>query len=237
VDLGVALNPQKLNDAGQYVGSSGFDVTFEGRTDHVVHPVVGSGGGFSDLGTIDGLVGNGVGFGINNAGDVVGYSQTAAGYHAFLYAGGLMNDLNSFLGFGTCWKLQTATAISDSGHIAGMGYPASDPYYLHGFLLTPSRLTGVAGARQLPSKFRLYQNYPNPFNPATTIQYELPKFSHVSLKLYNVLGQQVAVVANSDETPGVHSVRFDGASLPSGVYFYRLQTERFAATKKMILMK
>ena len=236
-DLGVDFIPQRFNDAGFYVGNASFNVGFDGTTTSASHPVLGSGGGYSDLGTPDQLAGIGIALGVNNMGDVVGWTVTGAGWHAFLYSAGLMSDLNALLGFGTCWTLQTASAISDSGHIAGAGRPAADPGRLHGFLLTPSAPTGVLSARQLPSRFDLYQNYPNPFNPATTIRYELPKFSHVSLKLFNVLGQQVAVLANSHEAPGVHSVKFNGGGLPSGVYFYRLHAGDFVSTKKLVLMK
>lgn len=88
-----------------------------------------------------------------------------------------------------------------------------------------------------PTTYALDQNYPNPFNPATTIQYDLPRKSGVSLTVYNALGQQVASLVNSEEEAGSHAVRLDGNSLASGVYFYRLVAGDFVATRKLVLMK
>jgi len=89
----------------------------------------------------------------------------------------------------------------------------------------------------LPSKFELQQNYPNPFNPATTIRYGLPARSHVSLSVFNTLGQQVATLVNEIQDVGYYDVRFDASSLASGVYFYRLQAGGFVATKKLLSVK
>ncbi|MBK7256230.1 MAG: T9SS type A sorting domain-containing protein [Ignavibacteriae bacterium] len=88
-----------------------------------------------------------------------------------------------------------------------------------------------------PSGFTLRQNYPNPFNPSTTIRYGLPIRSHVSLTVYNTLGQGVATLMNGEQDPGYHEVRFDGSTLPSGVYFYRLQSRSYAETKKLLLIR
>jgi hypothetical protein len=88
-----------------------------------------------------------------------------------------------------------------------------------------------------PTTYSLEQNYPNPFNPSTTIQYDLPRKSSVSLVVYNALGQQVASLVNRDEEAGNHAVRLDGSTLASGVYFYRLVAGDFVATKKLVLMK
>jgi WD40 repeat protein len=81
----------------------------------------------------------------------------------------------------------------------------------------------TAGTTAIPASYVLSQNYPNPFNPSTTIRYGLPTRSHVSLTVYNTLGQQVAVLQNGEGEAGYHEVRFDGALLPSGVYFYRIR--------------
>jgi hypothetical protein len=88
-----------------------------------------------------------------------------------------------------------------------------------------------------PTTYALEQNYPNPFNPATTIQYDLPRKSSVSLAVYNALGQQVASLVNMEEEAGSHAVRLDGSSLASGVYFYRLVAGDYVATRKLVLMK
>ena len=89
----------------------------------------------------------------------------------------------------------------------------------------------------LPSDFKLYQNYPNPFNPTTTIRYELPRASHVSLRVYNILGQEVAVLVDDVQGAGVKSVIWNASKMSSGVYFYRLQAGTFFAVQKMALIK
>lgn len=90
---------------------------------------------------------------------------------------------------------------------------------------------------EIPNKFLLHQNYPNPFNPATIIKFDLPKAGLVSLKIYNLLGQQVSELVNQNLNAGVYEYNFDGAGLPSGVYFYRLETGGVIETKRMMLIK
>jgi uncharacterized protein (TIGR03790 family) len=83
----------------------------------------------------------------------------------------------------------------------------------------------------------LAQNYPNPFNPVTMIRFVLPRQDHVTLKVYNSLGQQVATLVDRVESPGVHVATFDGSSLASGLYIYQLKTSDFGSTHKMLLVK
>jgi len=89
----------------------------------------------------------------------------------------------------------------------------------------------------VPKTYELYQNYPNPFNPTTTIGYDLPSASMVTLKVYDILGREVTTLVNSVGPAGKHVVRFDGANLPSGFYFYKLQTPAFTSTRRMMLVK
>lgn len=94
----------------------------------------------------------------------------------------------------------------------------------------------------LPEKFELFQNYPNPFNPNTNIGFSLPSDANVQLEVYNILGEQVALLLNKDLEAGSHRVAFDASSLNSGVYFYSINValnngEHFNSTKKMILTK
>lgn len=89
----------------------------------------------------------------------------------------------------------------------------------------------------IPGKFNLQQNYPNPFNPTTNIRFDLPERSNVSLNVYNVMGQRVAVLANEVFQAGTHQVTFDASSLTSGMYLYQLETENFQQTKKMLLIQ
>ncbi len=88
-----------------------------------------------------------------------------------------------------------------------------------------------------PVDFTLQQNYPNPFNPVTTISYSLPVKSEVELVIYNALGEGVMELANEEKEAGRYSVEFNATSLPSGIYFYRLQAGEFVETKKMVLLK
>ena len=98
--------------------------------------------------------------------------------------------------------------------------------------------TGIAdNGGNKPLKFQLDQNYPNPFNPTTTINYQLSKNGMVTLKVYDVLGSEVKTLVNEIKQPGAYKVNFDGRSLPSGVYFYRLTAGTFTQTKKLVLMK
>ncbi len=88
-----------------------------------------------------------------------------------------------------------------------------------------------------PNSYALEQNYPNPFNPSTTIKYSLPSNSTVSLKVYNLVGQEVATLINSYQSSGEYTVSFNASNLSSGVYFYRLESGSFNVVKKMLLIK
>jgi hypothetical protein len=108
-----------------------------------------------------------------------------------------------------------------------------------------------------PDKFVLYQNYPNPFNPSTTIQFSIPSVIvrqahydntdvapsqsksdiHVTLKVYDILGNEVATLVNEDKPAGNYEIKFDGSNLASGIYFYKLQSGSFAEAKKLLLLK
>jgi hypothetical protein len=89
----------------------------------------------------------------------------------------------------------------------------------------------------IPNLYKLEQNYPNPFNPATTIQFQIPKTEYVTLKVYDVLGNEVANPVNQILTAGNHSVQFNANSLTSGMYFYRITAGSYSEVKKMTLIK
>ncbi|MHC1737765.1 MAG: T9SS type A sorting domain-containing protein [Ignavibacteriaceae bacterium] len=89
----------------------------------------------------------------------------------------------------------------------------------------------------VPKEYSLKQNYPNPFNPTTTIQYGLPERTFVEIKVFNILGKEVASLVNSTQDAGVHKVNFDASKLTSGIYLYKLMTSKFSEFKKMILVK
>jgi len=106
--------------------------------------------------------------------------------------------------------------------------------------LVPSDLpTAIhANARQIARKLRLFQNYPNPFNPLTTIHYELPITDYVRLTIFNLLGQKVATLVSKKQAAGTYQVEWDARGFASGVYYYRLSTEKgFVYTRKLILLK
>lgn len=88
-----------------------------------------------------------------------------------------------------------------------------------------------------PDKYSLGQNYPNPFNPSTKIHYKIAQSEFINLSVYNVLGKEVAVLVNEIQSQGTYSVVFSSDNLPGGVYFYKLETQNFVQTSKMLLIK
>jgi hypothetical protein len=96
---------------------------------------------------------------------------------------------------------------------------------------------GVTKLDEIPTVYNLSQNYPNPFNPTTKIEYSLPEASRVRLSVYNNLGQQVISLVNEYQATGRYIVEFNAMNLPSGIYFYRIQSDNFSAVKKMMLVK
>lgn len=104
-------------------------------------------------------------------------------------------------------------------------------------LFTYVPITNVEDEIINPDKFSLLQNYPNPFNPTTRIQYSIGSMQHLKLKVYDVLGNEVATLVNEYKPAGSYEVEFDASGLTSGVYFYKLQAESFIETKKMILLR
>lgn len=90
---------------------------------------------------------------------------------------------------------------------------------------------------ELPDKFELHQNYPNPFNPTTTIGFALPEDAHVALIIYDLLGRQVAALLDENRQAGTHQVVFEAEQLPSGVYFYRIESKSFTKVRKLTLLK
>jgi hypothetical protein len=96
--------------------------------------------------------------------------------------------------------------------------------------------TEVINLGTTPRAYALMQNYPNPFNPITTIRYDVPRATEVSLKVYDMLGREIAVLAQGHLRAGYYQVQWK-ANVASGIYFYRLHTEEFVETKKMILLK
>ncbi len=97
--------------------------------------------------------------------------------------------------------------------------------------------TGVGNENETVESYSLGQNYPNPFNPVTNIKFSVPKNGHATMKIYDVLGNEVATYLNEFINAGTYNVTVDGSNLSSGVYYYRLSAGDFTETKKMMLIK
>jgi parallel beta-helix repeat protein len=89
----------------------------------------------------------------------------------------------------------------------------------------------------IPQTFQLFQNYPNPFNPSTNIGFRIAEFGFVSLKVYDILGNEVTTLVNEEKYPGIYEVEFDASLLPSGIYFYQIKFGSFTQSKKVLLLK
>jgi hypothetical protein len=98
-------------------------------------------------------------------------------------------------------------------------------------------LTGVSPQTNIPAEYSLTQNYPNPFNPTTSIRYQLPTKSHITLKVFDLLSREVATLVDGIEESGDKSVQWNASGVTSGVYFYRLKAGEFTATKKLMVLK
>jgi hypothetical protein len=99
------------------------------------------------------------------------------------------------------------------------------------------KVTDVESEKTSPNNFLLFQNYPNPFNPNTVIGYQLPVSSNVTLKIYDLLGNEVTTLVDEYKSSGSYKIEWDASEFPSGVYFYQLRAENYIETKKMILLK
>ncbi len=186
-------------------------------------------------------------------GSGVNSTVTSIAAHASgVYAGGFFNaagDVSanyvakwdgitwSALGSGTNSGV-SALAVIGNGLHAGGSFQTAGNKPSHYFGIWHDVLTYVdeeiSGS---PSDYVLSQNYPNPFNPSTTIRYTIPKAGFVTLKVYNALGEEIEMLVSEKQATGEHTVRWNPAGLPSGVYFYRLQAEEFAETRKLALVK
>jgi hypothetical protein len=112
---------------------------------------------------------------------------------------------------------------------------------INGIVYGDTSITGIINTGNVPHSFILFQNYPNPFNPSTTITYELPKYGLVQLKIYDILGREIATLMNDEQSAGKHTINFNTQQiknqLSSGVYFYRLKFGSSILNKKMILVR
>ncbi|MBI2417114.1 MAG: T9SS type A sorting domain-containing protein, partial [Ignavibacteriales bacterium] len=139
---------------------------------------------------------------------------------------------------GAAWNLIGSISLPASGEIS---VAVSDS--ANGRIAADAFRVIYTGAPQgteqnvTPDNFALKQNYPNPFNASSIISYSLQNTSEVKLTVYNTLGQEVIKLVDENKSPGSYEVRFNGASLASGVYYYRLQVGAYSVTKAMVLLK
>jgi Secretion system C-terminal sorting domain len=144
--------------------------------------------------------------------------------------------------------LKSLKVIDERWQITGFSVDSLDTAYSHdprlNFIEVERTLlpvneiyTGVKQTTIAPDKFSLSQNYPNPFNPSTTIKYSVASSSYVTIKVFDLLGDQVAALVNERKSPGKYSVNFDASNLSSGVYLYRIHARNYVSTKKMLLLK
>jgi Beta-1,4-xylanase len=122
-------------------------------------------------------------------------------------------------------------------HVNAANDDGTSDYSPTALFITGNQITSVDALGEIPKKFYLSQNYPNPFNPTTQIKYSIPQHGYVSLKVYNLLGAEVATLFAGVRQAGNHVATFNGTGLTSGVYFYRMQAGSFAETKKLILLR
>ena len=131
------------------------------------------------------------------------------------------------------------------GDITSAGNPAVAYIYTTS---VDNNSTDAGEQEVIPRQFALYQNYPNPFNPTTRITFSLPSFGSnhakgrdgvglVSLKIYDLLGREVATLVNERLSPGTYAREWNATGMPSGVYFYRLSTPNFVQTRKLVLLR
>ncbi len=100
-----------------------------------------------------------------------------------------------------------------------------------------SLFENIASEKEMPDNYKLFQNYPNPFNPTTVIKYAIPQENHITLKIYNSLGNEVKTLVDKTQSAGYHQVVFNGDNLSSGVYYAQLRADNFEKVIKMILVK
>jgi len=131
-------------------------------------------------------------------------------------------------------KLKIRFNFFTDGGVPGDGY-YFDNFRVVNYIDTITSVNSISSS--VPDKFRLEQNYPNPFNPSTHLEFGISDLGFVSLRVFDALGKEVAVLVNENLSPGIYEAVFDGSNYPSGIYYYKLEAESFSEVRKMILLK
>jgi hypothetical protein len=105
------------------------------------------------------------------------------------------------------------------------------------FVLNTLLVSIEPNLQNIPEKYWLSQNYPNPFNPVTKIKFSVPELSFVKLMIFDITGRELSVIVNGEMKPGIYEADWDGSNFSSGVYFYRLESDKYSETRKMVLIK
>jgi photosystem II stability/assembly factor-like uncharacterized protein len=202
--------------------------------------ILGTGGDFELGASLQKSLNNGLNwrnffFGVFGVGRSIAVRTRAEIWIPISFGGGWMVSFDStrswdtlYIGGNTCIF---DTKFSDPYHGWAIGLNGS----IYKYNTDMIRINEIQS--EVPSHFYLFQNYPNPFNPKTIIEYQLPLNSYVILKIYDMLGREVATPVSKLESAGTHKVVFNGNNLASGIYFYTLRAGDFEASKKMILLK
>jgi hypothetical protein len=106
------------------------------------------------------------------------------------------------------------------------------------WIYVDSTISGITNSNTAsPDKFLLFQNYPNPFNPGTNIRYQIINNSYITLKIFDILGKEIAALVNEKQNAGIYNIEWDAENYSSGIYFYKLTADGFTDIKKMVLLK
>jgi hypothetical protein len=146
---------------------------------------------------------------------------------AYPFNTGFADSLNKL---GLAYEFQSYTGTHDASYRWPIGFKFLDSVM--------NKTVGIFEELPFqPATFYLYQNYPNPFNPTTTISWQSPVSSMQTVKIFNVLGKEIAKLIDEEKPAGTYEITWKAANLPSGVYFYQIKAGNYVATKKMILAK
>ena len=149
-----------------------------------------------------------------------------------VFSGSVMEEVNSFV---LDSKKLSDTELTQFGLNKNDTEVSDHLPVIADFDLSP--IVGIKKKDESPKEFRLMQNYPNPFNPTTSIKYQVASIEKVTLKVYDILGREIATLLNEIKHPGSYEIEFDASNLPSGIYFYRLTSDNFSKTRKMVLLR